>query len=234
MSNVLVASHSRTSSNLFCRLLILRQEITHSFLCSILRSFILARTSSVSTDSTSHFSFSQLLSFKVNEPVSSKKESDNLGREQKAHVHSKSGCCRYYLNPVTVNLRHFAWDQVSKDEHKMASWFFLTGLLHSPHGNLGLSLPFAGSGLDDISPQTRRSRCICKVLAPFTLYWTLPAKYRFARERRMKGALTTCFSKKNASEALNLRSTCEYGQIVSLYSKVRSGNTRIITQKARI
>ena len=50
----------------------------------------------------------------------------------------------------------------------------------------------------------------------------------------MKGALTTCFSKKNASEALNLRSTCEYGQIVSLYSKVRSGNTRIITQRARI
>ena len=197
-------------------------------------SFILARTSSASTDSTSHFSFSQLLSFKVNEPVSSKKESDNLGIEQKAHVHSKSGCCRYYLNPVTVNLRHFAWDQVSQDEHKMASWFFLTGLLHSPHGNLGLSLPFAGPGLDDISPQTRRSRCICKVLAPFTLYWTLPAKYRFARERRMKGALTTCFSRKNASEALNLRSTCETGQIVSLYSKVTSGNTRIITQRARI
>ena len=116
----------------------------------------------------------------------------------------------------------------------MASWFFLTGLLHSPHGNLGLPLPFAGPGFDDISPQTSRSRCIWKVLAPFVLYWTLPAKYRHARERRMKGALTTCFSRKNASEALILRSTCEYGQIVSLYSKVRSGNTRMIAQRARI
>ena len=34
------------------------------------------------------------LLLKVNEPVSSKKESDSLGREQKAHVHSKSGCCK--------------------------------------------------------------------------------------------------------------------------------------------
>ena len=50
----------------------------------------------------------------------------------------------------------------------------------------------------------------------------------------MKRALTTCFSRKNASEALNLCSTCEYEQTVSLYSKVRSANTRVITQRARI
>ena len=50
----------------------------------------------------------------------------------------------------------------------------------------------------------------------------------------MKRALTTCFSRKNAPEALNLCSTCEYEQTVSLYSKVRSANTRVITQRARI
>ena len=98
----------------------------------------------------------------------------------------------------------------------MASWFFLTGLLHSPHGNLDLPLLLAEPVFDQISLQTSRSRCIWKVLTPFVQYGNLQAKYRLAREGRMKGALNTCFSRKNASKALYLRSTCEYGQIISL------------------
>ena len=99
---------------------------------------------------------------------------------------------------------------------------------------LGLTFAFRRAGFHDILPQTSRSRCIWKVLAPFVLYRTLPAKYRPVREGRIEGAMTTCFSRKYASETLNLRSPCKYVKIISLYSKVRSGNTWIIAQRARI
>ena len=76
-------------------------------------------------------------------------------------------------------------DHLLQLAHRMASWLFLTALLHSPHGYLSDGFVFPGTRFAWISPYTSISLARLKLLFPLAVYCTRHVKKRFARDLRL-------------------------------------------------